>query len=239
MVAMGTFFFRHRNLLFPIVIVLLVLGRHWPIVREPRIGYWMIGTGALVALSGQLLRAATVGLVYIKRGGKDKKVYADSLVQRGMFAHSRNPLYLGNLLIVGGMGIACNSLPFLLLGLPFFVFAYLCIVAAEEEYLRNRFGTEFEDYCTRVNRFLPDLRGIGATFRDTQFHWRRLLVKEYQTPFPWLIGLLLLLMWQQYLELGYESARGRLWALTSLLALLGMSFLLARFLKKSKIVRAD
>lgn len=239
MITLGTFLFRYRNLLFPIVFVTLLLGRHWPIVRDPSIDYWLIGAGAFIALAGQTIRAVTVGLAYVKRGGKDKKVYAASLVQGGMFAHCRNPMYLGNLVIVAGMAVASNSLPFLALGVPFFAFAYRCIVAAEEDYLRRTFGPEFESYCARVHRFLPDPRGIAATFRGMQFHWRRLLVKEYQTPFLWMVGLLLLVMRQQSLELGHEGGKLGLWMSTSLLAMLGASFLLARFLKKSKLIRAD
>jgi protein-S-isoprenylcysteine O-methyltransferase Ste14 len=239
MTALGSFFFRHRNLLFPIVFVTLLLGRRWPIVRAPGSEYWLIGAGALIALAGQTVRAVTVGLAYVKRGGKDKKVYAESLVQGGMFAHCRNPMYLGNLCIAAGMAIASNSLPFVALGLPFFWFAYRCIVAAEEDYLRRKFGPEFESYCARVHRFLPDLRGIGATLRGMRFHWRRLLVKEYQTPFLWMVGLLLLVMRQQTLDLGHQSEGLGLWMSTSLLVLLAAMFFLARFLKKSKLVRAD
>ena len=44
----------------------------------------------------------TIGYEYIVRGGRQGKVYAEDLVQGGVFAHSRNPLYLGNLLIIVG-----------------------------------------------------------------------------------------------------------------------------------------
>ena len=51
---------------------------------------------------------------------------------------AETPLYLGNLLILIGVGIAANSLPFVLFGIPFFLFAYLAIIHAEENYLGKK-----------------------------------------------------------------------------------------------------
>jgi protein-S-isoprenylcysteine O-methyltransferase Ste14 len=76
--------------------------------------------GVVVLAGGLALRSLVVGLAYIKRGGKGKKVYADALVTDGIFAHSRNPLYLGNILILCGLAL-CSSL--VLLRLPLLIFA--------------------------------------------------------------------------------------------------------------------
>src|SRR5205823_6159785 len=65
--------------------------------------------GVAVALAGQALRAVVIGLAYIKRGGRNKEITADRLVCEGVFAHSRNPLYVGNFLIVTGLLIMWNS----------------------------------------------------------------------------------------------------------------------------------
>ena len=72
-----------------------------------------------------------IGLVYITRGGQNRQVWADALVDRGMFAHSRNPLYVANLLLFLGLAIVHNGWAMYLIVLPFFVVAYVCIVAAE------------------------------------------------------------------------------------------------------------
>ena len=45
--------------------------------------------GALVSMSGQLLRVLVIGLVYITRGGQDRRVWANALVDGGMFGHCR------------------------------------------------------------------------------------------------------------------------------------------------------
>ena len=77
----------------------------------------------------------TIGLAYIIRGGKNKKVYAEDLVTTGIFAHCRNPLYVGNILMLAGVGILSNSLLYVVIMIPFFLFVYQAIVLAEENFL--------------------------------------------------------------------------------------------------------
>src|ERR1044071_2090134 len=96
MVRIGNFLFHWRHSLFPGFYLLVLVPSH-PVIRNYR-GAALAGLG--VALAGQTLRALTIGLDYIRRGGKNRQVYANRLVQGGIFAHCRNPLYLGNLLII-------------------------------------------------------------------------------------------------------------------------------------------
>src|SRR5690606_19893678 len=91
--------------------------------------------GFFIATLGEGIRVAVIGLAYIKRGGVNKRVYADNLVVEGIFAHCRNPLYLGNLLILLGLFIIHNNPWVYLLGFGFFLSAYSAIVVAEEDYL--------------------------------------------------------------------------------------------------------
>lgn len=237
-ILIGKFFFRYRNALFPLVFLLLFFEETWPIFENELIENWEIAIGITMALGGQTLRVLTIGLDYIKRGGKNKQVYAEKLVQNGMFAHCRNPLYLGNLLILIGVGIAANSLLFVVFGIPFFVFAYLAIIHAEEDYLGKTFGQEFRDYCKRVNRIIPNLSGIRHTIVGMEFHWKRVIVKEYATPFAWITGLTFLIMKDIYLDWGYEGAGYVLCALAVFSMCVTVAFFTARHLKKSKILRS-
>jgi protein-S-isoprenylcysteine O-methyltransferase Ste14 len=111
--------------------------------------------GFLVLCSGEFLRAW--GVFYV--GSETRvthEVGASKLVTSGAFAHVRNPLYLGNILIYTGAGIMSNALtPWIqLAGLLYFIFQYTLIVKEEERFLRNEFGKEYSDYCTNVPRFL-------------------------------------------------------------------------------------
>ena len=236
MIKIGNFFFRFRNYVFPLAI-LLVLIPSPPLFPDGRLA---LALGLLVIVCGQGLRAMTIGLAYIKRGGREKRVYADGLVCDGLFAHCRNPLYVGNILMLLGFGVALNSRLCLVVGGACFLFIYSAIVRAEENFLRGKFGAAFEDYCRAVPRWRVRLAGLGATLRSMQFHWRRLLVKEYGTCFNWLAGLPIAFYLQAHLVATHDFA----WtpADTRLLVLLAPALAfygVARFLKKARIVVAD
>jgi protein-S-isoprenylcysteine O-methyltransferase Ste14 len=205
--AAGRFFFRFRDAVFPLIFLGIVLASRarWP-GGSRSLDVALNACGIAVALAGQLLRALVIGLAYIRRGGKDRQVYADELVQEGIFAHSRNPLYLGNLLGLIGLLMVHNSWAGYLAGVPFFVLAYWAIVSAEEDYLARRFGAVYREYCRRVPRFFPALEGLGATVSGMQFEWRRLLRKEYGTTFTGLTAILVLLLWDELQVLGAAAA---------------------------------
>jgi protein-S-isoprenylcysteine O-methyltransferase Ste14 len=60
------------------------------------------------------------------------------------------------------------------------------IIAAEENFLRNKFGADFEHFCATVPRWVPKLSGWGQAFSGMHFNWLRVLAKEYFTPFDYL-----------------------------------------------------
>lgn len=234
MVRIGNFFFRYRNGLFPLVFVLLFLNSR-RLFPDPTVAVIL---GFVVAGTGQFLRAITIGLAYIIRGGKKRQVYAEELVQDGVFAHCRNPLYVGNLLVILGLGLISNSMLFLLVGMPFFIFAYIAIVAAEENFLRNKFGADFDAYCQRVGRFLPNFTGFGKTWQSMEFKWRRLIVKEYGSTYAWLAAACALLIKDRWMQTRTISEPQML-GLIGGLVLVTIGFAVARYLKKSRTLVAD
>jgi protein-S-isoprenylcysteine O-methyltransferase Ste14 len=229
MIAIGNFLFRYRNGLFPLVYGLLVFKSR-PLISDYAVAVLI---GVLVAGTGQLLRALTIGLEYIVRGGRDRRVYADHLVQGGVFAHCRNPLYVGNFLILLGLGLASNSVVFLSIAIPFFTFAYWAIIAAEENYLRNKFGAEFDDYCARVNRIVPDFSGFGQTIAGMHFNWRRLITAEYGSAYIWMAGITLVTLKNVWQTDSYQPGLPSVLTLCTLFFAITLSYALARFLKKT------
>ena len=135
MVELGNFLFRNRNGLFPFFYLILFVPSA-EVLHDPVIAMTI---GFTVTMLGQIIRVITIGLVYIVRGGKNRRVYADDLVTTGIFAHCRNPLYVGNILILSGLGIASNSFVFLAVFLPVFLFFYQAIVLAEEDFLKKKY----------------------------------------------------------------------------------------------------
>jgi protein-S-isoprenylcysteine O-methyltransferase Ste14 len=235
MVRLGNFFFRYRNGLFPFAFLLVFLPGA-VIFTDPLLA---VAAGFCVALLGQSLRAATIGLEYIVRGGRDRRVYAEGLVTQGLYGHCRNPMYVGNLFILIGMALASNSWGCVAVAVPLFGFIYAAIVAAEEGYLLGKFGTGFREYMAAVPRWLPRLRGLGATFADSQFHWRRALIKEYGTPFGWLMGMPALALWNLW-RAGYWELRPlAVEAMFGSMLVTVVIWGLIRALKKSRTLVAD
>lgn len=190
LVDIGHVCFRRRGIMLPVAMVLLLLPGPALSSRPALVG----AIGMMIALIGQMIRSATIGLVYIIRGGKDHRVYAEGLVTEGIYAHCRNPMYFGNSFLLAGFAVAANSWLFLLGGVPFVVFVHRAIIAAEEDFLRRKFGAEYDAYCARVPRWFPQLRGLGVTFRSMRFDWRRVLISEYAKPLDWVAAIALIII---------------------------------------------
>jgi protein-S-isoprenylcysteine O-methyltransferase Ste14 len=194
----------------------------------------MDGVGFVVAIMGQVLRALVIGKDYIKRGGRDKKIMANRLVQEGIFAHSRNPLYLGNILIIIGIGIIYNSMWGYILAYSFFLIGYLAIVIAEEDFLKTKFGVEYEVYCKRVPRFIPRFAGIRKTLESGGFNWVRFLRKEYNMICIWVSSVIFLEIWEEILHFGYATRKNSILTLSLYLIPIFIFYCVTRYLKKNK-----
>ena len=235
MVKLGNLLFHNRNWLFPLFYFILFIPS--PEVFDDPVTAMLIGFS--VTIIGQLIRVITIGLVYIIRGGKIRRVYADTLVTTGIFSHCRNPLYVGNILILVGLGIASNSLIFMAIAKPLFLFFYQAIVLAEENFLRNKFGAEFDAYCSRVNRWVPNLKGIGKTLESMEFKWTRVIIREYTSTYIWTSGAVLIVMKHFYNHDERFDFRGNLTLFISILAVLLVLYLFTRYLKKSRKLVSD
>ncbi len=234
MVKLGDFFFHYRNGLFPVFYLLMFLP-------GPRIfDDWRVavGIGVAVTVLGQLVRMTTIGFDYIIRGGRGKRVYAEDLVTTGLFAHSRNPMYVGNVTMLLGMGIVSNNLWYLLLMVPAFFFIYECIIRAEERFLRDKFGPGFDAYAQDVPRWLPKLSGLGETLSSGGFNVKRVLIKEYGTTAIWMIAAVLLTalhVWRAGGSVALEPLS--VWFGLALL-IIAVGYFSIRYLKKSGRVQA-
>jgi protein-S-isoprenylcysteine O-methyltransferase Ste14 len=235
MISIGNFFFKYRNWLFLVLYLLLFIPSP-PIFGEDSLGrdyyYFPLILGLLITITGQLIRGATIGLAYIIRGGKEGKVYAEELVTTGIFRHCRNPLYVGNILMLLGVGVLSNSLIYVAIIIPLFLLIYQAIVLAEEKFLRNKFGASFDQYCRSVNRWVPSLKGIGQTFRSMDFRWKRWILKEYNTQYIWLTGIVLIILFKYPQLTGNNEHTRNTWLLI-LLPVLLVLYLMVRYLKKS------
>ena len=103
-------------------------------------------TGFAIAAAGILVRALASG--HIRKNS--------ALATTGPYAYTRNPLYLGSIIIALGFIVAARNLWIGLAAIAMFAFIYLPVIAAEEKYLRSAFPG-YDAYAGHVPRFLPRL----------------------------------------------------------------------------------
>lgn len=227
----GNFLFKYRTVVFPAFLPLALLPS--PVLFDQPLVAAVLGF-ALAAL-GETVRVSTIGMQYIVRGGRDRRVYARDLVTGGLYAHTRNPMYVGNVLILAGLALASNSWFCAVVLTAAYVFVCVAIVAAEESYLRDRFGAAFDEYCRDVPRWLPRLSGIGTTLADHRFNWRRVVTKEYGTPLGWTLTWGALVIWNlARAEGGIDANQAAAAVVAAVMTVMLAFWVTARVIKKSK-----
>jgi protein-S-isoprenylcysteine O-methyltransferase Ste14 len=126
-----------------------------------------IVVGSIIVVPGLILRGIASGFVQKNR----------QLTTAGPYAHTRNPLYLGSIILAAGFVVAARSVWVAIILVILFVAIYVPVVEAEENFLRARFP-EFGDYTQRVPRFLPRFRPAqsgGGNF-SSALYWKH---REY------------------------------------------------------------
>jgi protein-S-isoprenylcysteine O-methyltransferase Ste14 len=235
----GSFLFKYRDAVFPAVILTII------IVTRPRFpsgsrtaDLWLNLLGILIAFSGQALRIAVIGYRYIVRGGKNRRVHAEDLVTDGIFALSRNPLYVGNILVLFGLFIIWNTPLLYLVGVPFVLLGYKGIVAAEEAFLRKKFGADYDEYCRTTNRWIPDLRKARVALDGIPFNWRRVLLREYGSWTAWIGTAGVLIIAESLFAAPYRQEAGLINSILAVLAIVFVAWAVTRWLKLNKRIRA-
>ncbi len=197
LVKPGNLFFHYRNYFFAVMYAALFIPS--PELFSNLATARIIG-GIIIAL-GILVRSITIGLVYIIRGGVNRQIHAETLVTEGIYKVCRNPMYLGNLLLLLGFGLFANSVLFAFIFFPLFVFIYVAIIKAEEAFLSNKFGSQFTDYIRRTNALIPRLDRLKDAFTGRSFNLKKVINKEYNSLFIYFEGMLLLLLYRDSIEL--------------------------------------
>jgi protein-S-isoprenylcysteine O-methyltransferase Ste14 len=144
----------------PPLVALLTAALMWLVSRVmPAAGFeFPARTVIAIACAAMGVCVAVSGAFTFRRAGTTvnpmKPDKASSLVTSGIFAHTRNPMYLGLLLGLTSWAIyRSNALAFLFL--PVFVFYINCFqIMPEEKVLTSLFGKNFTDYKLRVRRWL-------------------------------------------------------------------------------------
>lgn len=123
--------------------------------------------GSSLAVVGVVIRALASG--HVQKN--------EQLTTSGPYAYTRNPLYLGSIVIAAGFALAARSWRIALIAIAFLLIVYIPVIRGEEEFLRSRFP-EFEDYARSVPRLFPRLRANhnnGGSF-SWNLYWKH---REY------------------------------------------------------------
>jgi protein-S-isoprenylcysteine O-methyltransferase Ste14 len=137
------------------VVLGLLLDRLAPVyVIDTLLTFWpRVVVGALVAVAGGAL--ALAGERRFRAVGTNVPPWKPALylATDGIYARLRNPMYVGLMLLVAGIGIALASDWILVLLVPTALVLHYGVVLREERYLERKFGEEYRRYKAKVPRW--------------------------------------------------------------------------------------
>jgi protein-S-isoprenylcysteine O-methyltransferase Ste14 len=137
-------------ILYPVIVILLEL-----LIRK---GSLVIVAWGLLLLPWGYLQFRWCG-TYRSRlggGGPGYDIPPQRIVDTGIYAYTRNPMYLGHILFIAGLAISFASVPAAIL-LGYHLAWFHQRVLNDEERLKTLFGQEYVRYMARVKRWVPGL----------------------------------------------------------------------------------
>ncbi len=136
----------------------------------------------ILSFVGLAIRVVTVGHAPVGTSGRNtQRQVADTLNTTGMYSIVRNPLYVGNYLILLGFLAVFQDLWLVLLITCLYLLFYERIIMTEEAFLRRRFGKTFEKWADKTPAFIPRFFQWNASRHS--FSWREVLKREYNAFF--------------------------------------------------------
>ena len=232
--TIGHFVFRFRDWLSPVALGAVLATAPFSRFVGGGVACTLEIAGVALLVVGLLIRIAVAGYGSIRRSGLEKRISASRLVTDGLYAHTRNPLYLANITMLSGLAAVYGAYWVIVAGLPLLVFAITSLVSAEEEFLARRFGTEYDDYRDRVPRFGPRLAGLGHTLAAMPFDGLRAIRREYGTVFAAASAAVVLAACRRVAVDGLSASRQGLVRLAVVWAAVVLLYAVVRWLKKAK-----
>lgn len=110
--------------------------------------------GLALILAGVIVNALGLREFRRARTAFIPTIPATALLSRGVFAHTRNPLYVSIALVYAGIGVLLRSGWVLLCLVPVLLVIHYGVVLREERYLERKFGSPYLDYKARVRRWV-------------------------------------------------------------------------------------
>jgi len=188
----GNFLFKYRSYT-PIPLALYILYNSHPEIQNILIGFILIAIGEslrmwAVSYAGGITRTTNVG--------------APSLCTSGPYGYTRNPLYIGNMIIYSGVVFVAGSLnilSMLIVTWAFFIIQYYLIINLEQNTLIDIFGKEYKNYMNNVPIFFPRLTSWKNKDKYVPMKFSKTIKTEKRT-LQNIILLILIIYFKHYLK---------------------------------------
>jgi len=144
----------------PVALVILLAACMWAVARISPNRYFAVPWAGWLAVVSAMVGVCIVILAVkeFKLAGTtvDPRLPARSvsLVVGGVYRRSRNPMYLGLLLVLCAWGLFLGSTPALLFVPAFVIYMNRFQIAPEERFMREKFGESYNKYRTEVRRWV-------------------------------------------------------------------------------------
>jgi protein-S-isoprenylcysteine O-methyltransferase Ste14 len=173
----SVFEFTHRDIIIRLIYLMAVLcylfdpamvgsvlaerlATQFSVLAETAKHAVLFAGAGLVGLAALIRTWATAYLRYDVM--RNPRIHTDRLIREGPFGYLRNPLYLGNLLMVAGVSLYMSRSGLVVLVAGSLLFIHR-LIGREESELARTHGESFRDYCRVVPRWVPSLKPRRAT----------------------------------------------------------------------------
>ena len=236
----GSWLFRWRSYLpllgIPITLIALRNSEYLERVFGDSVEEFWGFFSIFISFLGLAVRCFTVG--YVSRGTSGRSTHSltvETLNTTGMYSIVRNPLYLGNFIIILGLVLFIQVWWFaLIVSLGFWLY-YERIIFVEEEFLRKKFGDLFLQWAQKTPAFFPKFKNWKKP--NLPFSLKTVLRREYSTFFAIITSF-------TFLDIAEDLfAEGKLevslpWAILFIVSLI-IYFTLLILKKKTKILDVE
>lgn len=200
----GAFLFKNRSFT-PIPLIILIFIFLKPSNYGELTPYISIA-GLIIIIIGEGIRIISVGYSFPGTSGRESYLRADNLNTSGIYSMVRNPLYIGNILIYSGLLIAYSNLAALICFDIILIFQYFFIINYEEEFLKEKFGDKYFEYCKTSGRVVPKFSSFKKPVY--RFNLLRVLFSENDSIFNSLFLYFMILLYKEKIFSGEFSNYG-------------------------------
>ncbi|HAF31281.1 MAG TPA: lipid A phosphate methyltransferase [Bacteroidales bacterium] len=233
----GNWFFKYRSylpvILYPLATIALI-AEFKQDIKLPELT-WSILCLA-ISLLGLFVRILVIGFTPKGTSGRNtEKQVAETVNTKGIYSVVRHPLYLGNFLMWLGIILYVNNMWFAIATVLLFWLYYERIMFAEEQFLKGKFGDQYQKWSMTAPPFFPKLNGWQKA--DLEFSFKNVLKREYNGLFAVGISFAYLNVLKNYLATKTFMITD-FWLYTLIITFL--IFIVLRTLKKStRVLHVD